>query len=105
MEGPSDNRDTQTQWSYWIALGMVYGVGNVTYRQLLENFTSPQAVLHASTAALIETGVSSRVAQNITAFDQWADVLIHEASSFSVISPLANFSIIKTQTLSFAKSL
>ena len=74
MEGPSDNRDTQTQWSYWIALRMVHGVGNVTYRQLLENFTSPQAVLHASTAALIETGVSSRVAQNITAFDQWADV-------------------------------
>ncbi len=32
-------------------------------------------------------------------------LLIHEANSFSVISPLANFSIIKTQTLSFANSL
>ncbi len=74
MEGPADNRDTQTQESYWIALRMVHGVGNVTYRQLLDNFTSPQAVLNASTAALIETGVSSRVAQSITAFDQWPDV-------------------------------
>ena len=74
MEGPSDNRDIQTQESYWIALRMVHGVGNVTYRQLLENFTSPQAVLNASAAALIETSVSSRIAQNIIAFDQWADV-------------------------------
>ena len=74
MEGPSDKRDTQTQWSYWIALRLVHGVGNVTYRQLLENFTSLQVALNASTAALIETGVSLRVAQNITAFDHWADV-------------------------------
>ena len=70
MESPSVNRDSQTQSTYWIALHVVHGVGNVTYRQLLKNFTSPQAALNPSTAALIETCVRSRVAQNITAFDQ-----------------------------------
>ena len=50
------------------------GVGNVTYRQLLERFASPREILRASPAMLTEAGISARIAREIAAFDQWQAV-------------------------------
>jgi DNA processing protein len=46
-------------------------VGNVTYRELLERFPSPQAVLTASAPTLAATGIHPEVVRAILAFDQW----------------------------------
>lgn len=59
------------QWKYWLALRLVRGVGNVTYRELLERFQSPEAILRTPASELIEAGVHSTVAQAIAGFDQW----------------------------------
>ncbi|MEW6297998.1 MAG: DNA-processing protein DprA [Thermodesulfobacteriota bacterium] len=58
-------------WRYWLALKLVRGVGNVTYRELLERFRSPQAALAAAPAALAAAGVHPEVARAIRTFDQW----------------------------------
>jgi DNA processing protein len=70
--------DTQTtslsppeQWRYWIALRLVRGVGNVTFRELLAHFGSPQAVLEASLRELIAAGAYAEVARAVSTFDQW----------------------------------
>jgi DNA processing protein len=55
-------------------LRLVRGVGNVTYRELLEHFRAPQAVLAASPADLTSAGVHAEVARAIAAFDQWQAV-------------------------------
>lgn len=65
--GAEPSRD----WRYWLALKLVRGVGNVTYRELLERFRSPQTVLTASAATLAAAGVHPEVARAILAFDQW----------------------------------
>jgi DNA processing protein len=67
-------------WRYWLALRMVRGVGNVTYRELLTHFGSPQAVLNAPSRVLIDAGVHVEVARAITTFDQWSvvDTEIHK---------------------------
>jgi DNA processing protein len=62
------------EWRFWLALRMVRGVGNVTYRELLTAFGSPEAALHASAGALIGAGVHAEVARAITSFDQWRAV-------------------------------
>lgn len=62
------------EWRFWLALRMVRGVGNVTYRELLTRFGSPEAVLRANSEALREAGVHAEVARAITAFDQWRTV-------------------------------
>ncbi len=62
------------QWRYWLALRRVRGVGNVTYRELLERFATPQAVLAASVAALTAAGVHPEVARAIAGFTHWAGV-------------------------------
>jgi DNA processing protein len=61
-------------WREWIALRMVRGVGNVTYRELLTHFGSPQAVFGSPLAALTDAGVHTEVARAITTFDQWRTV-------------------------------
>lgn len=61
-------------WRYWLALRLVHGVGNVTYRELLAHFATPQAVFTASAADLTASGVHPEVARAITAFDQWQTV-------------------------------
>jgi DNA processing protein len=63
-----------TQWREWLALRSVRGVGNVTYRMLLEHFDSPQAVFAASVARLTDAGVQPAVARAIVSFDQWQAV-------------------------------
>ena len=71
MEDRRTETDERAQWRSWLALRLVRGVGNVTYRELLEHFGSPQAVFAASPAALIEAGVHAEVARAIATFDQW----------------------------------
>jgi len=61
-------------WRYWLALRMVRGVGNVTFRELLMHFGSPQAALDASFEALTHAGVHAEVARAIKSFDQWRTV-------------------------------
>lgn len=58
-------------WRDWIALRLVRGVGNVTYRELLARFGSPQAALTASVPLLMDAGVHAEVARAIASFDQW----------------------------------
>ena len=74
MERRADQGTAQTDWGDWIALRLVRGVGNVTYRQLLDRFVSPREILRTSPAILTEAGISARVAQGIAAFDQWKEV-------------------------------
>lgn len=62
------------EWRFWLALRMVRGVGNVTYRELLTRFGSPEASMRANIEALIESGVHTEVARAITSFDQWRTV-------------------------------
>jgi DNA processing protein len=49
----------------------VRGVGNVTFRELLAHFGSPQAILKASLSELTAAGVHAEVAHAISTFDQW----------------------------------
>ncbi len=74
MERRADQETAQTDWGDWIALRLVRGVGNVTYRQLLERFASPREVLRTSPARLTEAGINARIAQEIAGFDQWKEV-------------------------------
>src|SRR2546428_12667541 len=70
MEGRRTQIEERAAWRYWLALRLVRGVGNVTYRELLEHFATPQAVFTASLAALTAAGAHPEVARAITAFDQ-----------------------------------
>ena len=54
----------------WLALRLVRGVGNVTFRELLERFGAPQAVFAASAADLTAAGTRSEVARAIISFDR-----------------------------------
>ena len=74
MERTTDQETAQDGWGDWIALRLVRGVGNVTYRQLLDRFASPREILRTSLAMLTEAGTSVRVAREIAAFDQWEEV-------------------------------
>lgn len=62
------------QWREWLALRSVRGVGNVSFRMLLERFDSPQAVFAASVARLTDAGLQPAVARAIVSFDQWGAV-------------------------------
>lgn len=74
MERTAEQETAQADWGDWIALRLVRGVGNVTYRQLLDRFASPREILRASPALLTAAGMSARIAQGIAAFDQWKTV-------------------------------
>jgi DNA processing protein len=51
---------------YWIGLKAVPGIGNVTFRRLLERFDTPEAALQASSASL--SGVKGMAATTIEGF-------------------------------------
>ena len=74
MERTADQETAQADWGDWIALRLVRGVGNVTYRQLL-TVLRPRAIFcgHRRPCSL-RTGTSGRVAREIAAFDQWQEV-------------------------------
>lgn len=74
MEDRRTKTEEREAWRYWLALRLVRGVGNVTYRELLERFGTPQAVLVASPTNLGAAGAHAEVARAIASFDQWAAV-------------------------------
>jgi DNA processing protein len=74
MEDRRTKTEERAAWRYWLALRLVRGVGNVTYRELLERFGTPQAVLAASPADLGAAGAHAEVARAIASFDQWPTV-------------------------------
>ncbi len=74
MGGCGTDTEQQTQWRSWLALRLVRGVGNVTYRELLERFGTPQAIFAASPADLTAAGAHAEVARAIATFDQWQAV-------------------------------
>lgn len=74
MDTQSTTTRFSEEWRFWLALRMVRGVGNVTYRELLTRFGSPEAVLRANSEALKEAGVHTEVARAITSFDQWRTI-------------------------------
>ncbi len=63
----------QHEWASWLALKMVRGIGNVSYRELLARFSSPESVFAASFTDLT-AGLRSEVARGITSFQQWNEV-------------------------------
>jgi DNA processing protein len=71
MKDQSISIDHREHWRYWIALRLVRGVGNVTFRELLAHFGSPQVVLQASVSELTGAGAHAEVARAISTFDQW----------------------------------
>jgi DNA processing protein len=71
MDNLGTTEEQYEQWRYWLALKLVRGVGNVTYRELLEHFKTPQTVFSASAVTLIDAGLHREVARAITTFDQW----------------------------------
>lgn len=73
MDAQKPSNTQAKDWRYWIALRMVRGVGNVTFRELLARFDSPQAVLSASIAALVAAGAHAEVARAIASFAQWEE--------------------------------
>jgi DNA processing protein len=62
------------EWASWLALKMVRGIGNVSYRELLVRFGSPESVFAASFTDLINTGSRPEVARGITTFQRWNEV-------------------------------
>ncbi len=66
--------EQQEGWREWLGLRSVPGVGNVTYRILIEHFGSPQAVFATPLATLTAAGVQAKVARAIISFDQWQTV-------------------------------
>jgi len=60
-----------TEWSSWIALRMVRGVGNVVGLQLIRAFGSPTAVMKAKEDALLCAGVRPDIVKAIRRFDAW----------------------------------
>jgi DNA processing protein len=74
MGGCGTDTEQQTYWRSWLALRLVRGVGNVTYRELLERFGTPQAIFAASPADLTAAGAHAEVARAIATFDQWQAV-------------------------------
>ncbi|MBI3680422.1 MAG: DNA-protecting protein DprA [Acidobacteria bacterium] len=86
------DRDEQL---YWLALGLVPGLGSRKAFQLLERFESPRAIFRASPSDLEGAGLASSVAQSISSgctFDdavtQHQRVLAAGAAMISLHDPL-----------------
>ena len=57
---------------YWLALGRVKGVGNVTYKALIDEFHDPGAIFEAPLKRLEEiSGMGKKTAANIKSFKEW----------------------------------
>lgn len=63
------------EWKYWIALGMVNGVGVVLTRNLLSEFDQVSDIFKASKNKLIQIeGINEKTAESIKKFDGWDKV-------------------------------
>ena len=57
---------------YWLGLGQVKGVGNVTYKTLIDEFHDPETVFEAPLKRLEEIpGIGKKTAANIKNFKEW----------------------------------
>lgn len=57
---------------YWLALARVEGVGNITYKALIDEFNVPEAVFEAPLKRLEEIhGIAKKTALNIKNFKEW----------------------------------
>ena len=57
---------------YWLGLGQVKGVGNVTYKTLIDEFHDPETVFEAPLKRLEEIpGIGKKTAANIKSFKEW----------------------------------
>lgn len=60
---------------YWIALKSVSGIGNLTFKALLDNFGSPSLILNAPVSKLTGiTGITKKMALAINSFSDWDKV-------------------------------
>lgn len=65
---------------YWIGLKSIPGIGNVTFRRLLENFDTPEEALSASAASLAAVkGISAATIESITS-GAWRSFAAEECS-------------------------
>ncbi len=59
-------------WKYWIALRMTYGVGEVSFRNLISRFRSPRNVFEASLEEIKRVeGIGEQTAVAIRSFSDW----------------------------------
>ena len=57
---------------YWLALVSVEGIGGALAARLIKRFASPRQVFSANSDALVSvSGISDRIAANISGFDRW----------------------------------
>ena len=66
--------DTASDWSAWLALKMVRGVGNILGLGLVRAFGSPAAVFAARRSALQCAGVRPELIRRIKGFEGWEEV-------------------------------
>ncbi len=59
---------------YWVAFSLIRGIGAVRFRRLLSEFGSLQEAWQASPKALAQTGLSSKLVENILAIRQQVDL-------------------------------
>ncbi len=63
------------EWSYWLGLSFVPGVGDVGYKNLISAFHNPKAVFEASVKDLDQVeGIGEKAAQAIKNFSGWERV-------------------------------
>lgn len=57
---------------YWLALGKVKGIGNITCKALIDEFNDPKAVFEAPLKRLEQTpGIGRKLSQAIKGFNEW----------------------------------
>src|SRR3989344_1825304 len=57
---------------YWLALGRVKGIGNLTYKALVDKFHEPETVFEAPLKRLEQTpGIGRKLSQAIKGFNEW----------------------------------
>jgi DNA processing protein len=61
-------------WSHWLALKSIRGVGNILGQNLVRAFGGPDGVFRARSDALRCAGVRPDIVRAIRTFDRWADV-------------------------------
>jgi len=60
---------------YWLALKRVEGVGDITFRNLVNRFGDPRSVFDANRSSLLEVeGIGEKVANGIMNFSEWDKV-------------------------------
>jgi DNA processing protein len=60
---------------YWIALRLIFGIGNVIYKNLIEHFGSPENIFHADTDKLRKVeGITTRAVDSIRNFKPTTEI-------------------------------